>query len=130
MKSEPAPPRLVAITLPDLPAPLGRVGRILVDDPQRFTGWSISFRGASVLLVTPRGWTRETHDQYHMHAKGPPYCTLFIVPRVECREQWAAEDVAALDKVMQRYDTGEMRRPVGPEAAPVPVKDPKDLGDA
>lgn len=126
---EPRPARLVAITLPALVGHNMRGGRIQTADPQAFVGWTISLRGGAVFLVSPRGWTREHQSVPHVWNKDGPR-QIFSVPRAECREEWAADDMKAIDQVMQRYDTPVMCRPGVVEPPPIPVRDPKEMGDA
>lgn len=126
---DPRPARLVAITLPSMIDGIGRGSRVHIADPQSFTGWTFSIRGAAVFLQSPRGWTREHHNVPHVWKKDGER-QFFEVPRVECRMQWAADDMKAIDAAMQRYDTGVMCRPGVAEAAAVPVRDAKEMGDA
>lgn len=87
-------------------------------------GWSIRIRGASVFLITPRGWTRErSHGSRNgFDPKGP--FKAFELPRSEFTFEWECDDMDAVDK-LQRYDSPPM---TFKRAEPEPVVD-ATMGD-
>lgn len=130
LTDEPRPARLVAVKLPAIIDGIGRGSTVVTADPQTFHGWTFSIRGGAVFLVSPRGWVRTLDNQAPLWNKEGPR-QIFEIPRTECRLIWEADDMAAIDKAMQRYDTPVLCRPgqTGATAAPV-ARDAKEMGDA
>lgn len=103
----------------------------------RFRQWSISVRGGVVLLISPRGWqqgtVRPNEPGRLWDPQGPSM--IYEIPRTQCLLRWAAIDpLSAIDKSIQRYDTGPMGDPWPPaDAQPTQASRrapaPHELGD-
>lgn len=76
--------------------------------PGPLDGWSIRIRGASVFLITPRGWTRDRSSGSRHAFDGKAPCKVFELPRQEFTFEWECDDMDAVDK-MQRYDSAPMQ---------------------
>ena len=76
--------------------------------PGHLDGWSLRIRGPRVLLITPRGWTRDrsSGSRHGMDPKGRH--RVFERPRTEFTFEWDTDDLEALDK-LDRYDLAPMQ---------------------
>ncbi len=115
----------------------------LENPPEALRGWRLEIRGASVFLISPPGWTRNTPckasdmaDYDARYGKSTAPSTIHEVPRMNCFLHWAG-NAGEVEKIGKTFLT----QPLGvPEFAPAPPEQAKpnllsalgnkDLGDA
>jgi hypothetical protein len=115
--------RLLSIAFTGLPRPFQSTTYVdLANPPAQLLGWQICVRGAAVFLVSPAGW------QQGKSAKGTDRKVL-EAPRAKCDLTWAIDDVKALDKDIQRYDSPVLERAARVRDEDEPVIDAKEVGD-
>lgn len=124
-------------------APLRAIGNLstgaieIAKPPDRFRQWQISVRGGVVFLISPRGWKQGTSRPNEPGKAWDPNgrCRVWEIPRTQAQLEWDGDDpLAAIDKSVQRYDTGPMGEswppadaPTGAAARRAPA--PHELGD-
>lgn len=132
----PGAPTLLTVTFTETPrlpgVRAGEMSSIELDKPhEALKHWRLAVRGASVFLISPRGW-RQGKKRHEWDDNGANI--VHEIPRALCVFQWSGSpdliDIVAKGK----YDSPPFGGPLPDREKlappPEPEIDPKDLGDA